>query len=591
LTASGTLGVTGATTLANVSATNVTASGSATITGNVIGGNIVALGGVYGTIYGSLAGASTSSNVALYITTTTTSTNGTYYPAFLSATTGNLAPITNSSLTYNPGTGLLTTTGVTATNGTFTYVTPTNLSTGNAVLSGGTINNVVIGGTTPAAGTFTTATATNVTGTNVTGTYVTATNFSTANAQITGGTLTGITLENVTNLNVTNLSTANAVVTGGSVNSTPIGATTASTGAFTTLSTSGAATLASANVSGALIVTGTSTHTANATFGNAVTINSSQTAGSDFIAKGKNDGTLIWAHSASAYDQVVIGNTATTGNLVTGAKLIINSTDAILLPVGSNAQRPSSSGGTDVAGMIRFNNYSNSVEYYTGSGWQGSGSTFTLITDQQITADGSASSWTLTQSTTTAGVIVSINGVVQIPTLAYSVTSGTTLTFTEIPASGDIIDVRILTTTQSVSSIASANGYMGISADNNGVYISTGTSTPTNTTYWSTTGAQVSAIGNVSVGASATTIDTVDNTKFRSAKYVVQITNGSSYQVMEALLISDGTTATVTTYGVVSTGSSLGTLSATQSGSNALLQFTGASAGNQVRIKKDYIAV
>jgi uncharacterized membrane protein len=57
------------------------------------------------------------------------------------------------------------------------------------------------------------------------------------------------------------------------------------------------------------------------------------------------------------------------------------------------------------------------------------------------------------------------------------------------------------------------------------------------------------------------------------------------------LLISDGTTATVTTYGVVSTGSSLGTLSATQSGSNAQLQFTGTAAGNTVRIKKDYILI
>jgi len=53
-------------------------------------------------------------------------------------------------------------------------------------------------------------------------------------------------------------------------------------------------------------------------------------------------------------------------------------------------------------------------------------------------------------------VIVSINGVVQIPGTAYGV-SGTTLTFTEAPLTGDAIDVRILTTTSTVTSIADLN--------------------------------------------------------------------------------------------------------------------------------------
>jgi hypothetical protein len=44
-------------------------------------------------------------------------------------------------------------------------------------------------------------------------------------------------------------------------------------------------------------------------------------------------------------------------------------------------------------------------------------------------------------------------------------------------------------------------------------------------------------------------------------------------------------------YGTVLTGSTLGNVTATQSGSTAQLQFTGSSTGNQVRIKKDYLAV
>jgi hypothetical protein len=70
--------------------------------------------------------------------------------------------------------------------------------------------------------------------------------------------------------------------------------------------------------------------------------------------------------------------------------------------------------------------------------------------------------------------VVAINGVLQIPTTAYSV-SGTTLTFTEAPAVGDLIDVRRLTTTATVTQIASTNGFMQLSVDNNGIYIGTGT--------------------------------------------------------------------------------------------------------------------
>jgi hypothetical protein len=55
--------------------------------------------------------------------------------------------------------------------------------------------------------------------------------------------------------------------------------------------------------------------------------------------------------------------------------------------------------------------------------------------------------FTLSEESTTAASIVSINGVQQIPVTAYAI-SGTTLTFTEAPDPGDSIDVRSLTTTQ-----------------------------------------------------------------------------------------------------------------------------------------------
>jgi hypothetical protein len=64
---------------------------------------------------------------------------------------------------------------------------------------------------------------------------------------------------------------------------------------------------------------------------------------------------------------------------------------------------------------------------------------------------------------------VSINGVVQVPTVAYSV-AGTfptcVLTFTEAPLSGDLIDVREITTTTTITSISNSpgNAVVGVNA-------------------------------------------------------------------------------------------------------------------------------
>ena len=346
-----------------------------------------------------------------------------------------------------------------------------------------------------------------------------------------------------------------------------------------------------ANV-GAFQVWGGTSLSGNVYHGGATLLNGSGATGNDTIIKGKNDATLLWARPGTTYDQVVIGNSATTSTLVTGAKLLINSTDSILLPSGTTAQQPGNAGGTNVAGMFRYNSQTGFVEWYNGSGWQtASTNVITIATDQQFAGTGSQTVYTLSQSTTTAGVIVSINGVVQIPTLAYSVTGGTTLTFTEAPASTDVIDVRILTTTQTVTVISSTNGYFQFSTDNNGAYVSTGTSTPTVTTSWVGNGAEVWSVGNVSVASSgsATQIDSFATATYRSAQYTVQVTNGTSnYQVFDALLIHNGSTANLVVINSATVGSSTGALTATVSGGNAILNFTAANAGNQVRVRKVY---
>ena len=75
----------------------------------------------------------------------------------------------------------------------------------------------------------------------------------------------------------TNLASGNAVITGGSINGTPIGATTASTGAFTTLSSSGAFT-ASGN-----IVAGSGTASTSTTTGALVVVGGAGISGNVFL--------------------------------------------------------------------------------------------------------------------------------------------------------------------------------------------------------------------------------------------------------------------------------------------------------------------
>jgi hypothetical protein len=333
--------------------------------------------------------------------------------------------------------------------------------------------------------------------------------------------------------------------------------------------------------------------TGNISTEKALTVNSTNTAGMDFKVSGVSTNNLIWARSNGTYDQVIIGNTISTGSLVNGAKLQINSKDSILLPIGTISERPSSSGATDIPGMIRFNTTNDGVEWYTsGHGWVTPTSEFTIISDNQFTGTGSQVNFLLSSPQTTNSCIVSVNGLLQSPVLDYYVTDAV-LTFTTAPANAAKIDVRRLTTTQTVIAITDSTGYNEVATDTDGVTIYSGTSSKVPTLKVAANGALVSGLGNVTVSTAnvETEIDSFSKTTYRSAKYMIQATSGSSYQVMEALVIHDGTTPTVTTFGVVSTSGNLGVLTTGISGGTLSVNFVAANNGTNVRISKQYMLI
>jgi hypothetical protein len=331
----------------------------------------------------------------------------------------------------------------------------------------------------------------------------------------------------------------------------------------------------------------------NLNVGFGAAFNTSKTAAYDFVVKGKTDETLIWGRAGSAYDQVIIGNSATTSTLVTGAKLIINTTDSFIIPVGTTAQRPGSTGGTDTQGMLRFNISNGKLEVYDGAEWDDVGGGQTIVTSDAFSGDDVTTIFTLSQTTTTAAAIVSINGVVQIPTTAYSI-SGTTLTFTEAPATGDSIEVRTLVTSTTAASLSSPNGNVTIATNNDGSLFQAGTTSGTNRYKLNTNGAWETLNANTAVASAntATTVDSFYSNTYRSARYTAQAsTTGGKYQVSELVVVHDDTTAYVTEYGVTQTNGNVGTFVTTITSGSVLVQFVGENANTNVRLTKNYIII
>jgi len=236
------------------------------------------------------------------------------------------------------------------------------------------------------------------------------------------------------------------------------GSTAAVTGAITastTITATGNVAGGNLTTAGRMDATGAATAasfgTANITIsaddinsgGSAITINQ-DSQDLDFVVEGNGDANLFRTDAGS--DTVLIS----TATATTGATLKIDSTDAMMIPSGTTAQRP-----TGVTSMLRFNTTLDALEFYDSAAWTTAGSDFTVIATQTFNGDNSTVAFTLSEAQTTASCIVSINGVVQLPTTAYAV-SGTTLTFTEAPASGDVIEVRKLTTTTTITSLANA---------------------------------------------------------------------------------------------------------------------------------------
>ena len=214
------------------------------------------------------------------------------------------------------------------------------------------------------------------------------------------------------------------------------------------------------------------------------------------------------------------------------------------------------------------------------------GVTGTGHNSDQFTGNGSTAAYTLSVDPITEdNCFAFFDGVYQNKS-TFSV-SGTTITFDGNVTSGTAIEVITPTITAvnvpTTGSVSPAK-------------LSTGGPT------WNTTG-QVTIDSDLSIGmtttsvtsGSATTICTLAGATYRSAKLEISIKDAtaSEYESTEVLMVHNGSTTSITEYGQIYTGSAaLGTISATYSGGNVLIQYTRTGSNTHtIKVKHSAIKV
>lgn len=206
--------------------------------------------------------------------------------------------------------------------------------------------------------------------------------------------------------------------------------------------------------------------------------------------------------------------------------IVAGGTDGIVIPTGTEVQRPAS--GILQPGIVRLNSTSGDFEGYNGTDWLplSQAATSNTFFSTIFTGDGSTVSFNIPGYPTTESTFVSIEGTLQRPTHAYSVT-GNTLTLTEAPANGDKIEVRTFTAL----------------------------------------GETVTALATILYENLTTSLTVIDQwllSSFRSAEYIIQIDNGAGeYQQSRINLVHNGTTVVISETNRIYTGASpLATISA-----------------------------
>ena len=237
------------------------------------------------------------------------------------------------------------------------------------------------------------------------------------------------------------------------------------------------------------------------------------------IPSGANIGNLNFSNTT-------ISSTLANGNITltaTGSQLVqISGNSGVVIPAGNTAQQPSS----PPIGTTRFNTSTNVLETWDGAAWisggSGGGGSPGTIVDQQIVPDGTSVNYTLIQAATSTGILVSINGVSQIPDVAYTV-ANTTITFNQVPLTADLIDIRFISYTATTSTLVNSYGNTTLSVASGNIVFSTA-----NVTQATINSVGTFAISGQSLQLPAYTVAQTSNITTPTAGEVIYVSNGNA---------------------------------------------------------------
>ena len=188
---------------------------------------------------------------------------------------------------------------------------------------------------------------------------------------------------------------------------------------------------------------------------------------------------------------------------------------------------------------------------------------------QTMAGDGAQTTFALNFYTQDANAIVFVGGVIQDPSVHYSIDAqAQTITF-NAPIPVGTQAVVIAQSTNSVGVLDPKSVGLETLADNIKVFEQ----------------------GNdVIAGTSATVVSAFNSASYRSAKYVVTVELNGQFETRECLVVHNGSSAFITEYGIIFTGSSLlGDTDVRMNGSSVELMYTAVEAGAVVSVSATYV--
>ena len=172
---------------------------------------------------------------------------------------------------------------------------------------------------------------------------------------------------------------------------------------------------------------------------------------------------------------------------------------------------------------------------------------------------------------------VFLNGV-RLNSSEYTASNGTSVVLSEACFEDDVVDIVKFANTGTF-----APSYWYLDNTNTHLYrpadtkVSIGSSTITSTLAINNVLGFDTSTTTVNT-TNLTTIDTLPVATYRSARYQVQLTQGTDYQISDILVVHDGTTAGIIEYGSIATNDYLGTFSVTINEGSLLLRVAMVSA-------------